>query len=721
MSYRGRTRSPPDGDDFTVVHTKRGHADMDSYDSSGGGGSGGSSHPGGYSQSGYPPPGPPFNNFGPNMGNYGPNGPNYGPNYGPQGFGPPPGNYPSSNMGMDSSGWERAANAYRELAEARQQQAALAAELGDAKAKQHDLRARLRDRDHLIDEAQSKIAALTLERDGLRKEVDGLNDEIKALQRDVPRRNNAPRGFVPHAHDNGWTGVARGRGAPTTPAIAPGPPAPGPARTTGPAAVAGPGPPHHAPLAASIHAPVVTTAAQDVTMTDAAATTATPAGPVPAGGAPGPAGNGPPPPEVNAELEAELRALPPNQREVRRIRELKGKPDEALEYSGQPLSAWYRCWISPPPDMAGAYTEMDFDEEGSDDDDDHTPGVDMVLADPIDRFAPHMTGAATLKEENRARSKGSGPPDPLPSTDNPAFGPWAGTYIRSVVQAHNLRWWALVEWDEEAMRFYKFIVPIYNNPAHVRPEGIRFLMHVQSADSARIKQYQEKPAPRPEFAPRDALGRYPEANATVSNIWRFFRAAAVNAWPQGMRTASGADPEGNGFAVPHLGDCRAFFLLWHLVPQRKRKNPHHSHDVRILALVVELFSIAGWYRRIVEIGEYVAIPQSAPIRYPFGSDDASHIHLAAWFCTHGLGLHDEIIKSLHHWAVVTRNARDRREPLDDSPWDTAPSSLEAVTTAAATAPIVKYDELAWGERLLETHESNHGDFDELIDADDVDD
>ncbi|OJT03842.1 hypothetical protein TRAPUB_9874 [Trametes pubescens] len=642
-------------------------------------------------------------------------------------------------MGPDNGGWERAAHAYKELADARQQQAKLAVELGDAKAKIHDLRARMRDRDRVIDEADSKIKSLTLERDELLEEIVPLRDAVKNL-RDAQQQQSQPqqyrrappsRGFVPAGHDNGWHGTGRGRGGPTAHAQASAPPyAPAPAATThapviapASAPVLAPAP-THAPLQASMHAPAGAPPVQDVTMTDAAGPTAPPAGTTPAGGNVGTAAATvltPANPAVDEELEAEIMALPPAKREVRRLLSLKGKPDEALETSGQPISAWYKCWISPAPSMAGAYTEMEFDDGDSDDDDDRTPGVDMVLADPIERFAPHMTGAASLKEENRARSKGTGPPDPLPSTDNPAFGPWAGTSINSVVQAHNLRWWALVEWDEEAMRFLKFIVPRYNNPAHVRPEGIRFLMHVQSADSARIKEYQEKPKPRPEFAPRDTLGRYPDAGADVSTIWRFFRSAAVNVWPTGMRLASGDYPVGNGFSVPHLGDCRAFFLLWHLLPLRTRKNPHRSHDARIAELVVELFSIPGWYRRIVEIGEYVSIPQSPPIRYPFSADDASHILLAAWFCTHGVGLNDEIIKSLHHWAVTTRNARVGREPLDVTPWDTAPSSYEAVTTTTDTALIVHHDELAWGTRLLETHESNHGDFDELVDVDDVDD
>ncbi|KAL1941487.1 hypothetical protein VTO73DRAFT_7304 [Trametes versicolor] len=424
-SRHGRSRSPHGGDDSMqgAAPSKRGYSDIDAYDAPGGGGSGGGNHFGGYSQSAYQSPGPPpfNNNFGPSGPNYGSN---YGPNYGPSGFGPPPGNYTSPIMGPDNGGWERAAHAYKELADARQQQAKLAVELGNAKAKIHDLRARMHNRDRVIDEADSKIKSLTLERDELLEEIVPLRDAVKNL-RDAQQQQSHPqqyrrappsRGFVPAGHDNGWHGTGRGRGGPTAHAQASAPPyAPAPAATThapvitpASAPVLAPAP-THAPLQASMHAPAGAPPVQDVTMTDAAGPTAPPAGTTPAGGNVGTAAAAvltPANPAVDEELEAEIMALPPAKREVRRLLSLKGKPDEALETLGQPISAWYKCWISPAPSMAGAYTEMEFDDGDSDDDDDRTPGVDMVLADPIERFAPHMTGAASLKEENRARSKG---------------------------------------------------------------------------------------------------------------------------------------------------------------------------------------------------------------------------------------------------------------------------------------------------------------------------
>ncbi len=414
--------------------------------------------------------------------------------------------------------------------------------------------------------------------------------------------------------------------------------------------------------------------------------------------------------------EYELAHMTDAERDEYAVAQRKGQVDVLLEASGQPQSAWYRCWTSPHMSMAEVYVGMDHDDE----DDGDAPGIDMVLPDPIAYFAKHLTQAAHTKELNRAaRAQGSVTPEPLLSTTNPEFGLWSGTTIETIVQAHNLRWWAMVEWDEEAMRFYKFVGAMYNIKGHVRPEGIRYLMSVQNADSNRRKEHASRPSPRPPFAPRDHLGRYPVASLDVETVWRFFRCAAVNVWPEHMRLASGDLPSGDGFGVPLTADCRAFFLLWHLLPLRSKKNPHRTHDERIRTLAMELFSIPEWYEKIVAVREFIYEPQSLPVRYPYSSDDATHVLIAAWFCSHGLGLAIDIVASIRRWAIITRNEALGRAADDSSPWPSPPVSLDAVTTPADYGLIVKYDALAWGSPLLETHESNHGDFDELDDGDDL--
>ncbi|OJT06580.1 hypothetical protein TRAPUB_2560 [Trametes pubescens] len=730
MSNRPEARSPVG--DGSPVHSKRGRMDIDNSNAYGepeGGGNSGGGHFGGYQQQSFPPGPSQFNSGPSNYGgpsNFGP--PNYGPNYG-YGSGPPPPNYPPP-CGGDSSGWERAADAYRELADARQKHAELTAELGDAHVKETDLRNRLRERDRTIDAAETKLKALRAERDKLAKENAALRDEIEA--KTVTRRgpgygSGPPQGgprFVPQVHDSGWQGVTRGRGRnDTNPAPQVGPafnasPTAGQGQVVAPVAVAtvvpaAPAPPVVVPptrAPRATNAPTPAPMANPAVAAPAASPPVVPTIPVT------PAVARPPlyAPKMGI-TEYEIAHMTDAERENYSIAQRKGQVDVSLEASGQPLSAWYRCWTSPMS-MAEAYDGMDHDDE----DDDDTPGVDMVLPDPIGYFAKHLTQAAHIKEVNRAaRARGSEVPEPLLSTVNPDFGVWSGTTIETVVQAHNLRWWAVVEWDEEAIRFYKFVGAMYNIKGHVRPEGIRYLMSVQNADSNRRKEHASVHSPRPPYAPRDHLGRYPDAAATIDVVWRFFRCASVNVWPKGMRLASGDAPQGDGFGIPLQADCRAAFLLWHLLPLRSKKNPHQVHDERIRVLAVELFSIPEWYNKIVAVGEFITEPQAMPIRYPYSSDDTTHVLIAAWFCAHGVGLAADVVASLRRWAIITRNKSLGRPVDDHSPWPSPPVSLNAVTTPADYGLIVKYDALAWGALLLETHESNHGNFDELDDGDDL--
>ncbi|KAL1939364.1 hypothetical protein VTO73DRAFT_9920 [Trametes versicolor] len=749
MSQRG----PPSPDMVDHAgHNKRGRMDIDdSYGQPGGGGSGGG-HFGGFPPPPFSSPGPAYN-YGPN---YGPGpGPNYGPgpnnNYGPgpNNYGPPQSNYSGPSYGPESNGWERAADAYKELADARQKYAELANDCGVLKAKEADLRARIRERDRALDEAGTKLKGLREERDTLLKEVTSLRAETQSLNKEVQhlRRGYAPTGprFVPPGSDGGWDGAGRGRTAgsghhattpvqPPTNAVAP---TPANTTTTGhrttetSSSRVQQGPPNRSTQPAHARAPL-------------AASRWAPQGAQPSGAPVQPTAptNAPPqavavrPAPQSAALpttriapqsvpvsEFELSLMTEAEREAHHVLSRQGQVDTSLEASGQPLSAWYLSWISPPLSMAESFDAMDHDagdDDESDDGNGAAPGLDLVFPDPISSFANQLTTAAHTKEVNRAaRARGMETIEPLPSTVDPEFGAWSGTTIETVVQAQNLRWWALVEWDEEALRFLKFVGTMYQVSGHVRPEGIRFLQKQQSADAARRKAHARKPTPRPVNAPRMHLGRYPEASADIDVVWRFFRCAEVSTWPTGMRLASGAVPPSTGFSVPLLADCRAFFLLWHLLPLRSKKNPHHEHDARIRALAVELFSIPGWYERVVAAGEFIAEPQAAPVRYPYSSDDASHVLIAAWFCTHGVGLAEDIITSLRRWALRARNITLEREVTDESPWPAEPASLAAVTGPAEIALVVKYHELAWGSPLLETHETNHGDFDELDDGEEL--
>lgn len=407
--------------------------------------------------------------------------------------------------------------------------------------------------------------------------------------------------------------------------------------------------------------------------------------------------------------------MTPAEREMARIEALQWQPDAELEASGQPKSAWYNFWLSSVS-MAEALTALGLDDFADD-----QPGVSTVLPDPIESFKKDMTAAAQSTEVMRAAKKRTAD-QPTSSAravvpNEEQYGGWKGTSIVSVVQAHNLRWLATVELDEEAINTYRFHMSHYK-PAHcVRPPGIRYLQRWASVDGPRTKG--RDPIIRHIGTPRTTLGRYPPATASEEVAWRFFRGAPTGTWPVGMRMANGdiPPPTTDVYRVPHLADAFAYALLWHIVPERRASNPHHVHDERFRAITIELFSIAGWYDWIVMGGDYASVPESAPTRYPYSTVDITHVHVAAWFAAHGLALRSRYVTSLERWARVHRNLSAGRLPDCADPWATAPVDLATVTSASAVAEIVPYDAIAWGEKLDDVYPTNLLEDEALIDVD----
>ena len=164
------------------------------------------------------------------------------------------------------------------------------------------------------------------------------------------------------------------------------------------------------------------------------------------------------------------------------------------------------------------------------------------------------------------------------------------------------------------------------------------------------------------------------------------------------------------YRAPHRYDTLAFFLLWHLVPQRPRASPHSVHDDRFRTAAMELFSVEGWYNWLVSGGEYHLVPSRHPIRYPYPTDDISPVHVAAWFAVHGVGRDEQIIHCLERWGRRARNQGLGRTPDNLEPWPTKPRDLASVTTPAHSALVVKFDDIAWGEVLAEEHTSNVDDY-----------
>ncbi|KAI0352843.1 hypothetical protein OH77DRAFT_1367138, partial [Trametes cingulata] len=600
--------------------------------------------------------------------------------------------------------WERVAHAYQELAGARAKHAAdmlalrdkhegMLTNLADARVKENELRQRIRDRDRKIKDLENALEVTQAELAASRAEADRMRAEL--MRRDQARRR--PH-FQPQS-DQGWN-----RGAQQ-----------GPAGQTGPVTLAQPTQEgHRVPNAqGTAHAVTVPPAAnagaappphdEDIVMNEAGGQqqpgVTTTGHPTVAGA----------PPVAREDEDSEIdESLSPAEQERKRIERLKHRRDPDLEASNQPRSAWYRNWISEKS-IADQLAALDFDEEGDDE-----FGVDYVLPDPIDVFGSKMTKSADSREVNRAvKAGGKKAAGEFPSSNLPELGRWAGTTIKSVVQAHNLRWFATVEREEDAIRFYKWLNTQYCKPAFYRPPGIRYLMASMSDDGRVLSG--DRILRRTESTPRETLGRYPPPDADLHRVWRFFRSAPTNTWPIGMRLASGRMPEGDGFGAPREEDVRAYFLLWHLLPQRPSASPLRPHDARLHQLAAELFSIVGWYERIVRIGGYASTPSSTPRRYPYASEDASHVHLAAWFCTHGVGLDEPTIRALERWGTIARNHLLGRELLDGAPWPEAPLTLESVSTPRATAAIVKIDEIAWGSSLPDASRTNLDDWDELID------
>ncbi len=73
------------------------------------------------------------------------------------------------------------------------------------------------------------------------------------------------------------------------------------------------------------------------------------------------------------------------------------------------------------------------------------------------------------------------------------LGRWSAVTIVSVMQAHNLRHWAVTECDKFAARVYRQVVTVGTEARSFRPDGVRYLLRTFSQDSPRFPKDIELP------------------------------------------------------------------------------------------------------------------------------------------------------------------------------------------------------------------------------------
>ncbi|KAI9063737.1 hypothetical protein FKP32DRAFT_1603398 [Trametes sanguinea] len=431
--------------------------------------------------------------------------------------------------------------------------------------------------------------------------------------------------------------------------------------------------------------------------------------------------------DLPAEDEASGFELP----DARRERE-QHKPDPALEEAAQPKSEWYQRWVAVVP-LAQAYDELDRDD--SDDDDDPMGGAHPAIydpalvpehespfPDPILSRAKDMTRRAERAEDNRVRrafqagkakaretSSSSGTAAPVGAE----FGPWSGQAIRSVVQAHNLRWWAIVDREPHALAFFRALFRLYQNPTLRRSAAMRYLIAVASEDLRSVKDAPrgegtgaigpatatvDPPPPRPE--------EYPSARAGNTEIVEYYRRMPTSMWPRGLRQVPGMiepTPGPTTFAEPYLPDAFGAFILKHTLPHYPRRAKVREHTVRIKRAMIQLFSVPGAYTWIVEQGGYETEHVDYPSTYPYDTPDLGAIHMAAWLAEHGIGRESNAIQYLERWCRIAWNHSLRRAVDDLSPWPDFPRTLEDYQSPDSPLKVVPRRQIHWGQ-LLDTRE-----------------
>ncbi|KAH9847620.1 hypothetical protein C2E23DRAFT_698659, partial [Lenzites betulinus] len=351
------------------------------------------------------------------------------------------------------------------------------------------------------------------------------------------------------------------------------------------------------------------------------------------------------------------------------VNDLLHHPDAELEKSGQPLSAWYLRWKTPLS-MSEAYAALDADE--SEDEGDADPEdfdlqceADCPFPDPVLFRRGDLSKMAEVNEGYRVSKVQGKNKGAIASTmaiqrfaeETASTGPWAGTTISSVVQAHNLRWWVAVEFDARATAYWKALRSLYSRGELRRSSGVRYLLEVAPSDDRTLVRRRRDDLPR--FFPVLSPNRfpYPPIDASDADILSYHRNVPTAYWSTGVRLASGALParSHHTFGIPDINDARASGCIKRTlaVPKPGRVGAFKERILQLRIALTHLFSVPGLYRHLCDRGGYLQVPLQPAAPFPFLEYDGTR--LAAWLAEFGVGQDEVVISYAERWGRVLRN------------------------------------------------------------------
>nr|VWO98143.1 Uncharacterized protein [Ganoderma boninense] len=170
---------------------------------------------------------------------------------------------------------------------------------------------------------------------------------------------------------------------------------------------------------------------------------------------------------------------PVTEDELRRtsLRGRRGRPDPSVE--ADPHSAWYLHYRAyGPPERLPPNTLWIRDIR--------LPEAAIRAMGPEAEHAEAgRVASARIQHDAEAARRAEPSRTPLrPDYQPPNLARWGLIEITTVLQAHNLRHWAIYGNDIHAERFYRHLNSLYqSNPTLRRSEGIRYLLAAFSADS----------------------------------------------------------------------------------------------------------------------------------------------------------------------------------------------------------------------------------------------
>ncbi|OJT09192.1 hypothetical protein TRAPUB_14359 [Trametes pubescens] len=395
--------------------------------------------------------------------------------------------------------------------------------------------------------------------------------------------------------------------------------------------------------------------------------------------------------------------------DIEEVDALRHRPDPALDASPQPKSAWYLRWISIQT-MADEYAVDDEEyiagDELAGEADFNEP--DCPFPDPIMARRRDMTDVAESKETYRVNSaKTKSTEETSEATLLAEFrratldlGDWSGTMIESVVQAHNLRWLATVEFELPAIEYLKAIRQLYGHAGLRRTAGIRYLLRTAETDNFAMRLGRRTDLGESYPAPDNNCFPYPPPTSTPEAVRRYFRNVPTRYWHTLIRRADGSSPSHTAqeYGVPHSDDAYAAFVSKHTqsIPSGRQSEAVRKLPVVLRNGLIALFGLPGLYRHICELGGYFVHPRRSPAPYPFES--AGVIHVAAWLAEFGIGDSEGCILFFERWSktYVAKNGPRQVATF---------ASIDEFSASDQSHLVVGREQLEWGPRAFDSPDS----------------